>query len=91
MSKNIENEVTNETHPKSQKGYSLRERTSSKKNTNYIKLNYDGENSSYDSSHLKKKKDAQLNILHPVQIILNAHLMDVKKNSMIVRHFISIN
>ena len=56
MSKNIENEVTNETHPKSQKGYSLRERTSSKKNTNYIKLNYDGENSSYDSSHLKKKR-----------------------------------
>ena len=56
MSKNIQNEVTNETQPNSQKGYSLRERTSSKNNTNYIKLNYEGENSSYDSSHLKKKR-----------------------------------
>ena len=56
MSKNIQNEVINETQPKSQKGYSLRERTSSKKKPNYIKLNYDGENSSYDSSHLKKKR-----------------------------------
>ena len=56
MSKNIQNEENNETHQNSQKGYSLRERTSSKKNTNYIKLNYDGENSSYDSSHLKKKR-----------------------------------
>ena len=56
MSKNIQNEVINETQSNSQKGYSLRERTSSKKNTNYIKLNYDGENSSYESSHLKKKR-----------------------------------
>ena len=56
MSKNIQNEVNNETQPNTQKGYSLRERTSSKKTTNYIKLNYDGENSSYDSSHLKKKR-----------------------------------
>ena len=55
MSKNIQNENTNETQTISQKGYSLRERNSSK-NTNYIKLNYDGENSSYESSHLKKKR-----------------------------------
>ena len=58
MSKNIQNEESNETQPNSQKGYSLRERTSSKKNPNYIKLNYDGENSSYESSHLKKKRHA---------------------------------
>ena len=56
MSKNIQNEVSNETPQNSQKGYSLRERVSSKKNINYIKLNYDGENSSSDSSHLKKKR-----------------------------------
>ena len=31
MSKNIQNEDNNETQPKSQKGYSLRERTSTKK------------------------------------------------------------
>ena len=56
MSKNIQNEEINESQPKSQKGYSLRERTSSKKNLNYIKLNLDGENDSYDSSMLKKKR-----------------------------------
>ena len=56
MSKNIQNEDNNETQPKSQKGYSLRERTSAKKNTNYIKLNLEGENDSYDSSMLKKKR-----------------------------------
>ena len=56
MSKNIQNEDFNETQPNSKNGYSLRVRTSSKKNTNYIKLNCEGENSSYDSSHLKKKK-----------------------------------
>ena len=55
MSKNIQNDNTNEAQIISQKGYSLRERNSSK-NTNYIKLNYDGENSSYESSHLKKKR-----------------------------------
>ena len=56
MSKNIQNEENNETRPKSQKGYSLRERTSTKKNINYIKLNLEGENDSYDSSMLKKKR-----------------------------------
>ena len=55
MSKNIQNENTNEAQTISQNGYSLRERNSSK-NTNYIKLNYDGENSSYESSYLKKKR-----------------------------------
>ncbi len=56
MSKNIQNEETNESQPKSQKSYSLRERTFSKKNLNYIKLNLEGENDSYDSSVLKKKR-----------------------------------
>ena len=56
MSKNIQNDEINESQPKSQKGYSLRERTSSKKNINYIKLNLEGENDSYDSNVLKKKR-----------------------------------
>ena len=56
MSKNIQNEENNETQPKSAKGYSLRERTSSKKNVNYIKLNLEGENESMDSNMLKKKR-----------------------------------
>ena len=56
MSKNIQNDETNETLSKSQKGYSLRHRSSSKKNVNYIKLNSEGENESYDSSLLKKKR-----------------------------------
>ena len=58
MSKNIQNDENNESQPKSQKGYSLRERTTSKKNLNYIKLNLEGENDSYDSSILKKKRRA---------------------------------
>ena len=56
MSKNIQNDETNDVQPKNQKGYSLRERTSSKKNLNYIKLNLEGDNDSYDSSMLKKKR-----------------------------------
>ena len=56
MSKNIQNEDNNETQQKSAKGYSLRERTSSKKNLNYIKLNLEGENDSIDSTMLKKKR-----------------------------------
>ena len=58
MSKNIQNDENNDVQSKSQKGYSLRERTSSKKNLNYIKLNLDGDNDSYDSSMLKKKRRA---------------------------------
>ena len=58
MSKNIQNETTNETHPPSQKGYSLRERIIPKKNSNFVKLNFDPENDSLDSSHLKKKRHA---------------------------------
>ena len=56
MSKNIQNDEINESQGKSQKGYSLRERTSSKKKVNYIKLNLEGENDSFDSSVLKKKR-----------------------------------
>ena len=56
MSKNIQNDETNDAQLKNQKGYSLRERTSSKKNLNYIKLNLEGDNDSYDSSMLKKKR-----------------------------------
>ena len=56
MSKNIQNDDINETQSKNQKGYSLRERTCSKKNLNYIKLNLEGENDSIDSSVLKKKR-----------------------------------
>ena len=56
MSKNIQNDETNESQTKSQKGYSLRQRNSSKKNVNYMKLNLEGENDSHDSSMLKKKR-----------------------------------
>ena len=59
MSKNIQNDETNESQTKSQKGYSLRERKSKKKNLNYIKHNLEGENDSYDSSVLKKKRRAK--------------------------------
>lgn len=59
MSKNNQNEKTNESLKNSQKGYSLRERTSFKGNPNYIKLNLDGENESYDSSMLKKKRNKE--------------------------------
>ena len=57
MSKNIQNETSNEVNPlSSQKGYSLRERLPPKKNSNFVKLNFDIENESFDSSHLKKKR-----------------------------------
>ena len=56
MSKIKQNDETNEAQSKSQKGYSLRERTSSKYNLNFIKLNLEGEIDSYDSSLLKKKR-----------------------------------
>ena len=59
MSKNIQNDETNETISKSQKGYSLRHRSSSKKNVNYLKLNLEGDNESYDKSLLKKKRKAK--------------------------------
>ena len=56
MSKNIiQNEPQNEV-ALSQKGYSLRERTNPKKNSPFDKLNYDVENDSFESSHLKKKR-----------------------------------
>ena len=58
MSKNIQNETSNEVNPPSQKGYSLRERTAPKKNSNFVKMNFDQENESFDSSHLKKKRHA---------------------------------
>ena len=58
MSKNIQNETSNEVNPSSQKGYSLRERTAPKKNSNFVKMNFDPENESFDSSHLKKKRHA---------------------------------
>ena len=56
MSKNIQNETSNEVNPSSQKGYSLRERTAPKKNSNFVKMNFDPDNESFDSSHLKKKR-----------------------------------
>lgn len=46
----------NEGQSKSQKGYSLRERTSSKKNVDYMKLSFEGESNSLDSGMLKKKR-----------------------------------
>ena len=56
MSKNIQNETFNEVQSSSQKGYSLRVRTNPKKNSNFDKLNYEAENDSFESSHLKKKR-----------------------------------
>ena len=56
MSKNIQNDEINDDQLQNQKGYSLRQRTSSQKNSNFIKLNLDGDNDSYDSSMLKKKR-----------------------------------
>ena len=56
MSKNIQNETSNEVQSSSQKGYSLRLRTNPKKNSILDKLDYEAENDSFDSSHLKKKR-----------------------------------
>ena len=56
MSKNIQNDEINDDQLQNQKGYSLRQRTSSQKTSNFIKLNLEGENDSYDSSLLKKKR-----------------------------------
>ena len=56
MSKNIQNDENNDDQLQNQKGYSLRQRTSSQKTSNFIKLNLEGENDSYDSSMLKKKR-----------------------------------
>ena len=56
MSKNIQNENSNEVIPSSQKGYSLRERTLPQKNISFLKSSYDQDNDSFESSHLKKKR-----------------------------------
>ena len=88
MSKNIQNEETNESQPKSQKSYSLRERTFSKKNLNYIKLNLEGENDSYDSSVLKKKGELQTILLPTFSNVVS---MDAEKNFTIVVLSTNIN
>ena len=90
MSKNIiQNEPQNEV-ALSQKGYSLRERTNPKKNSPFDKLNYDVENDSFESSHLKKSVTLQ-NIHPPLQISSNALLTVVTKSFMTKQRFININ
>ena len=90
MSKNIiQNEPQNEV-ALSQKGYSLRERTNPKKNSPFDKLNYDVENDSFESSHLKKKR-------HPPEYsssssnFFECSFDGCQKNFMIKRLFININ
>ena len=56
MSKNIQNDDSNESNPKHKKGYSLRARNSSKKYKHNSKLNSEPENESNESSVLKKKR-----------------------------------
>lgn len=56
MSKNNQNEETNESLQKSLKGYSLRERNTSKRNTDYLKLSLEGESEFSENSNLLKKK-----------------------------------
>ena len=90
MSKNIQNETSNEVQSSSQKGYSLRLRTNPKKNSILDKLDYEAENDSFDNSHLKKSVIPQ-SILLPLQIFSNVLLMVVIKNFMIKQRFININ
>ena len=56
MSKNIQNEDSNDIQTKSPKAYTLRHRTSSKKNPIYSKLSSEQENESSESILLKKKR-----------------------------------
>jgi len=56
MSKNIQNEDSNEIQTKAAKAYSLRHRNASKKNTSYSKFSSEQENESSESLLLKKKR-----------------------------------
>ena len=56
MSKNIENDDTNDIQTKPQKGYSLRQRNTSKRNTTYSKFSSEQEFDSNESLLLKKKR-----------------------------------
>ena len=56
MSKNIQNEDSNDNQKKAHKAYTLRHRTSSKKNSIYSKLSSEQENESSESILLKKKR-----------------------------------
>ena len=56
MSKNIQNEDSNEIQSKGLKAYSLRHRNSSKKNTSYSKFSSEQENEGSESILLKKKR-----------------------------------
>ena len=56
MSKNIENDDSNEIQPKSRRGYSFRRRNSSKKDKTYSKFSSEQENESQESNLLKKKR-----------------------------------
>ena len=56
MSKNIQNEDSNDIQTKASKAYTLRHRTSSKKNPIYSKLISEQENESSESILLKKKR-----------------------------------
>ena len=56
MSKNIQNEDSNDIQTKASKAYTLRQRTSSKKNPVYSKLISEQENESSESILLKKKR-----------------------------------
>ena len=56
MSKNIQNEDSNEIQTKAPKAYSLRHRNYSKKNTSYSKFSSEQENESSESILLKKKR-----------------------------------
>ena len=56
MSKNIENDDSNEIQPKSRRGYSFRRHNSSKKDKTYSKFSSEQENESQESNLLKKKR-----------------------------------
>ena len=56
MSKNIQNEDSNDNQKKAHEAYTLRHRTSSKKNSIYSKLSSEQENESSESILLKKKR-----------------------------------
>ena len=85
MSKNIQNEDSNEIQTKAGKAYSLRHRNASKKNSSYSKFSSEQENESSESLLLKKKRK-------PVEYSSSSNVVskDAKKNFMIKVLYISI-
>ena len=88
MSKNIQNDDSNESSPKNKKGYSLRVRNSSKNYKPNSKFNSEQENESNKSSLLKKKRKSTES---KESNIFECNFDGCQKNFMIKVLYININ